>query len=98
MEMYKTCILFLLMVAETSQVINYYGKVQSAGRNIPFFIAVNNFNKVQALEKPPIMFQCKTGKHLCRLCIETIDILSINVKRKHVFYLYIVITMLLNLV
>jgi RPA family protein len=44
--------------------------------------------------KMPIMFHGKTGKHLCRICTETIDILSINVKRKNVFYLYIVITML----
>jgi hypothetical protein len=82
------------MVAETSQVVNFSGKVQSTGPNVPFFIAVINSNKVQASEKPCIMFHGKSGKHLCRICTETIDILSINVKRKHVFYLYIVIAML----
>ena len=65
------------MVAETSQVVNFYGNVQSAGPNVPFFfISVNNSNKVQASEKPPIMFPGKTGKHLCQICTVTIDILS----------------------
>ena len=55
-----------------------------------YFIETFNFISFDG----PIMFHGKTGKHLCRICTETIDILSINVKRKHVFYLYIVIAML----
>ena len=56
------------MVAETSQVVNFSGKVQSTGPNVPFIIAVNNANKIQASEKPPIMFHDKTGKHM--ICAE----------------------------
>ena len=83
----KLSILFLPMVAETSQVVNFSGKVQSAGPNIPFFFAVNNSNKVQDLEKPPIMFYGKSGKHLCRICTETIDILP-KMSNGNTFFIY----------
>jgi hypothetical protein len=68
-------------------------------RRIADFIAKIGKKKIECgsafrTKKATSMFHGKTGKHLCRICTETIDILSINVKRKHVFYLYIVITML----
>ena len=34
----KISILFVPMVAETSQVVNFYGNVQSAGPNVPFVL------------------------------------------------------------